>query len=608
MHLDGYDSGDEGAQPDFSQEGLEALIAELEARLQHIIKLEGVIEELTAQIRQLQLQLEASILANQELMDEVGSLQTSKTRLEHDLEVLQSKMLLLQENMKTLEMEIKSLKRIQKRNERTIQQQKATIDQLRKLLEAYQSTGVNTVGGDYVNDPSLVKRFKEMEQEINSLLSEIADLQAQLDKERDFFRKRFLKKWGENTTDCNGCGLEFSVMLRRHHCRLCGGVFCSQCCNDRVQTSASRRPVRVCHDCNEFLLKIEEEDQEKLRIKSEAVATYGELHEVVIEKSVSSEPLGMEVVFDFETTQDGKELTAELIRVAPDGLASRSGVRTKDIILRIGSAAVADMTSRADAAVAMATNPLRLWIKSQSSNLPTTEVSSKRWIEDIKRRVRSNTTLSGQSPIGSPILNRKSPMPASPPSVYSTPLGAPIPNITKALAGRDSPSRLAQSTTVHASKPPIKPMPRLSVSDEVEEDEDRSPKMTTSVAAAKSALKTETKQAESSPVDKTEPVGSAETKAVTTPKVQSAAESAPSSPKRNGAKGKAKPGNPFATSPKAKSKPINPFDEIKRGSKSAPTSSANLTLSNVELPSVPTTEPSAPSKPPKKRLPSDLFD
>eukprot|EP00045_Choanoeca_perplexa_P017381 m.251567 g.251567 ORF g.251567 m.251567 type:complete len:1550 (+) comp17522_c0_seq1:61-4710(+) len=611
MQLDGYDSGDETAEPDFSQEGLDALIAELEARLQHIIKLEGDIEELTAQIRQLQLQLEASTMANQELVDEVSSLQASKTQLEHELEVLQSKMLLQLENIKTLEMEVKSLKRIQKRNERTIQQQKATIDQLRKLLEAYQDTGINTVGGDYVNDPSLVKRFREMEQEINSLLSEIADLQAQLDKERDFFRKRFLKKWGQNTTDCNGCGLEFSVMLRRHHCRLCGGVFCSQCCNDRVQTSASRRPVRVCHDCNEFLLKIEEEDQEKARLQSEAVATYGEVHEVVIEKSVSSEPLGMEVVFDFEENEDGKELTAELIRVAPDGLASRSGVRTKDIIIRIGSAIVADMKSRAEATAAMSTNPLRLWIKSLSSNSPSATPTNKRWIEDIKRRVRSNTTLSGQSPIGSPQPHRRSPRPTlSPPSVYSTPLGAPMPSMNAATTqGRDSPSRLAQSTTVHAKKPPIKPMPRLSVSDEADETSN-GPGMATPVEAkAPSAGPTTSKPANGKP-----PASNPATKTPEKTKTASAG------PKRNGAS-KPKPGNPFdepASPTKVKNKAINPFDEIKRGSKSAPASSVNLVNghpngSSPVLPSVPKAEPkvesaSKPLAKAKRRPPSDLFD
>eukprot|EP00730_Choanoeca_flexa_P003489 TRINITY_DN11423_c0_g1_i1.p1 TRINITY_DN11423_c0_g1~~TRINITY_DN11423_c0_g1_i1.p1 ORF type:complete len:1183 (+),score=410.21 TRINITY_DN11423_c0_g1_i1:493-3549(+) len=637
MQLEGYEPGEDGEEPDFSQEGLDALIAELEARLQHIIKLEGAIEELNEQSKQLQAQLAAMEAAKQELMDELLGLRTDKQRLEHEMEVLQSKLLLGQEQIKMLELEVKSLKRIQKRNERTITQQKATIEQLRKLLAAYQDTGVSAPGGDYVNDPQIVKRFKEMEQEINSLLSEIDDLQNQLDKERDFFRKKFLKKWGQNTLECEGCSLEFSLTLRRHHCRMCGGVYCIQCCNDRVQTSASRRPVRVCHDCNEFLLKIEEEDTEKARLKEQAVLTYGDMHEVVIQKTVSSEPLGMEVAFDFEETEDGKELTAELIRVTPDGLAARSGVRTKDLIIRIGNRTVADMNSKADASSAMASNPLRLWVKSIATNSPD-KGPKKQWIEDIKSRVRSNTTLSGQSPIGSPQLSRASPRNTrSPPSVYSTPLGQPNLSLPKLAQGRDSPSRLSTSTTVHANpKPPVKPMPRLSTTSEGDEStENGSADKTAAGAQSTNAITTPADDKPLKPVDKTvakvtvdgqekpKPKRLSQTQselkagdrkdsnpkvAVSTPsdKVQNPfAELHSTSTSADSSKAASKPSSPL------KAKPGNPFAAPKAGSKSAPVSSTDL------LPDVPKSEPGkagteqqTPSSDGgrKKRLPSDLFD
>ena len=57
-------------------------------------------------------------------------------------------------------------------------------------------------------------------------------------------------------TMCQNCGAEFSVLVRRHHCRACGKVVCSTC-------SANKAPLRyrdfevarVCDDCFEVLEK-----------------------------------------------------------------------------------------------------------------------------------------------------------------------------------------------------------------------------------------------------------------------------------------------------------------------------------------------------------------
>ena len=40
----------------------------------------------------------------------------------------------------------------------------------------------------------------------------------------------------DNDSDiCLGCSKEFGVLLRRHHCRRCGGLFCADCSNEYVQ-------------------------------------------------------------------------------------------------------------------------------------------------------------------------------------------------------------------------------------------------------------------------------------------------------------------------------------------------------------------------------------
>ncbi|EEC43403.1 predicted protein, partial [Phaeodactylum tricornutum CCAP 1055/1] len=53
--------------------------------------------------------------------------------------------------------------------------------------------------------------------------------------------------------NCAHCDTVFSMSRRRHHCRLCGDVFCDPCSNHRatlpLQGSEFEKPVRVCDFC-----------------------------------------------------------------------------------------------------------------------------------------------------------------------------------------------------------------------------------------------------------------------------------------------------------------------------------------------------------------------
>jgi len=55
--------------------------------------------------------------------------------------------------------------------------------------------------------------------------------------------------------NCPACGVLFSLSIRRHHCRLCGDVFCHNCSSSRVslplQGAEFEKPVRICDSCNE---------------------------------------------------------------------------------------------------------------------------------------------------------------------------------------------------------------------------------------------------------------------------------------------------------------------------------------------------------------------
>lgn len=59
--------------------------------------------------------------------------------------------------------------------------------------------------------------------------------------------------WVEDRSynSCLGCLRKFTIFLRRHHCRLCGHLFCSSCSSKRLQIGSSLDApfVRVCESC-----------------------------------------------------------------------------------------------------------------------------------------------------------------------------------------------------------------------------------------------------------------------------------------------------------------------------------------------------------------------
>lgn len=59
----------------------------------------------------------------------------------------------------------------------------------------------------------------------------------------------------ENATSCFGCNRPFTAFRRRHHCRVCGQIFCSSCSYNLDGSSLGQygRRVRICKPCERSL-------------------------------------------------------------------------------------------------------------------------------------------------------------------------------------------------------------------------------------------------------------------------------------------------------------------------------------------------------------------
>eukprot|EP00794_Sanderia_malayensis_P017724 gene17724-19496_t len=78
------------------------------------------------------------------------------------------------------------------------------------------------------------------------------------------FKHDFKQYWmpDEHCKECYECGGKFSTFRRRHHCRICGQIFCSRCCGQEVpgRTVGFTGHIRVCNYCYKIVKAYVEDD------------------------------------------------------------------------------------------------------------------------------------------------------------------------------------------------------------------------------------------------------------------------------------------------------------------------------------------------------------
>lgn len=93
--------------------------------------------------------------------------------------------------------------------------------------------------------------LKELKKRLIKLIREKDTLWKQTDRLVYSQKMEAMKKWMDNNevNNCLCCKSAFSFTLRKHHCRLCGGIFCHNCSNHWVMTTHSSKKSRACDRC-----------------------------------------------------------------------------------------------------------------------------------------------------------------------------------------------------------------------------------------------------------------------------------------------------------------------------------------------------------------------
>ncbi|SOV83592.1 FYVE and coiled-coil domain-containing protein [Plasmodium sp. gorilla clade G3] len=86
------------------------------------------------------------------------------------------------------------------------------------------------------------------ENEINGSPSDSLNGDAENENENE---RKCLWVPDEEVTNCYSCNVVFNVRVRKHHCRACGNVFCSNCSDNKIKISeySYAEKVRVCDRC-----------------------------------------------------------------------------------------------------------------------------------------------------------------------------------------------------------------------------------------------------------------------------------------------------------------------------------------------------------------------
>ncbi|ELU02982.1 hypothetical protein CAPTEDRAFT_176607 [Capitella teleta] len=94
---------------------------------------------------------------------------------------------------------------------------------------------------------------------LTSVLSRLSNILDRRSQTPQAYRDSdFRQYWmpDNNCRECYECGDRFNTFRRRHHCRICGQIFCSRCCNQEVPGSIMGYTgfLRVCTYCCRVVL------------------------------------------------------------------------------------------------------------------------------------------------------------------------------------------------------------------------------------------------------------------------------------------------------------------------------------------------------------------
>lgn len=107
------------------------------------------------------------------------------------------------------------------------------------------------------DNESLKNTVHELELTLEEMGSKLGTSHLKMQDFKEVTKQLHEFQWesDESVTACKICLKDFNVARRKHHCRRCGSIFCNECSDNKMALPSSSKPVRVCNNCFNQMLK-----------------------------------------------------------------------------------------------------------------------------------------------------------------------------------------------------------------------------------------------------------------------------------------------------------------------------------------------------------------
>ncbi|XP_044131212.1 myotubularin-related protein 3 isoform X2 [Bufo gargarizans] len=144
------------------------------------------------------------------------------------------------------------LRQMESGHQQEVETLKKQVQELRCRLESHLHNGPLRFSGDFTDEVTSIPD-SESNRDPSCLSGCSTELFSEASWEQVDKRDTEVTRWLPDhlAANCYNCDGKFWLASRKHHCRNCGNVFCSSCCNQKVPVPSQQlfEPNRVCKSC-----------------------------------------------------------------------------------------------------------------------------------------------------------------------------------------------------------------------------------------------------------------------------------------------------------------------------------------------------------------------
>lgn len=206
-------------------------------------------------VTQLQTSLDKWKLENKTLASRLQDKHTALEAVTKDLEKALGQIKELKKYNEKINDELRKERECGQSSSVTVEEQNLKIADLTKRLGVFE-TELETLSPYRDQYEEMKKRCQDYEQSLEEVGAQLRESKLEMENLKENSAVFLDSQWmdSKQVKQCALCQQSFSVTRRKHHCRLCGNVFCQTCSDNKMELASSAKPARVCDTCHSFLL------------------------------------------------------------------------------------------------------------------------------------------------------------------------------------------------------------------------------------------------------------------------------------------------------------------------------------------------------------------